>query len=226
MQRLTVKDALGQVLDPAGKCVVDVGCGDGAIARHLARLGATVVGVEVSEGQIGRARARAGEGESYHVASGESLPCADGSAEAILYVNSFHHLPRDAMAPALLEAARVLAPGGRLIVIEPLAEGSYFEAMRPLEDETDVRAAAYAVLQNPPPSLQPEGELCYESVVRMRDADRFLEAITAADPARRQRLPSVEAELRRRYNSLVQADADGPYFIAPMRRNVFRKTSF
>src|SRR5271165_7626295 len=155
--RLTLFEALAEVLEPGGKRIVDVGCGDGAVVRHLVRQGATAMGIEVSEEQLERARAKAGEGETYGVASGEGLPCPDGSADAILYLKSFHHVPGALMRPALEEASRVLAPGGRLIVIEPLADGSYFEAMRPLEDETEVRAAAYSVLQDPPSGLSPDG---------------------------------------------------------------------
>jgi ubiquinone/menaquinone biosynthesis C-methylase UbiE len=223
--RLSIKEAVAQVLDVPGKKIIDVGCGDGGMVRHLARLGATVIGIEVSEGQLERALAKAGDGETYRVASAERLPCPGEWADAILYLNSFHHLPGELMASALKEAVRVLAPGGQLIVIEPLAEGAYFEAMRPIEDETEVRAAAYAVLKVPPAGLAPEEEYLYESAVRLRDVDHFLTAITAVDPARRQRLPQVEAELRRRYAAIVQHDAEGAYFIAPMRRNVFRKVA-
>ncbi len=221
--RLTIKEALEEVLDLAGKTVIDVGCGDGSIVRHLSKLGASPIGIEVSDGQLARARAQAGANETYHVASGESLPVADASAGAILFMKSFHHLPVDVMPDALREARRVLEPGGSLIVIEPVASGSYFEAMRPIEDETEVRAAAYRVLQAPPPGLLPESELHYETVLRFRGVSHFLEAITAADPARRERLPMVESELRRRYEASAQYDADGAFFIAPMRRNVFRK---
>jgi SAM-dependent methyltransferase len=221
--RFTIKEAVAQVLGAPGKRIIDVGCGDGAAVRHFARLGATVMGIEVSEGQLERALAKAGDGETYRVASAERLPCPDEWADGILYLNSFHHVPRELMAAALREALRVLAPGGQLIVIEPLAEGAYFEAMRPIEDETEVRAAAYAVLKAPPAGLVFEGELFYDSVVRFRDVDHFLTAITAVDPARRERLPQVEAELRRRHAAIVQHDAEGAHFIAPMRRNVFRK---
>jgi SAM-dependent methyltransferase len=193
------------------------------MVRHLARQGATAVGIEVSEDQLAGARAKAQDGETYHVAGGESLPCLDGWADAILYLKSFHHVPAHLMASALNEAARALAPDGTLIVIEPLAEGSYFEAMRPIEDETEVRAAAYTALKSPPEGLRPESEFFYESVVRLRDADHFVQAVVAPDPARRARLPEAEAELRRRYEALATRDGQGAYFIAPMRANVFRK---
>jgi len=221
--RLTLKDALEDILDPAGKTIIDVGCGDGAIVRHLAGRGATAIGIEVSEGQLERARTQAGKGEDYRVASGESLPFADASASAVLFMKSFHHIPEQSMRAALEEAARVLEPGGQLVVIEPIAEGNYFETMRPMEDETEVRAAAYNILQGPPASLLPASEFFYDTVVRFRDAGQFIEAVTAPDPARRERLPKVEAELRRRYEAHAQYDAEGAFFIAPMRRNAFRK---
>jgi SAM-dependent methyltransferase len=221
--RLTLAEALVDILEPAGKTIIDVGCGDGAIVRHLARLGAVAIGIEVSEGQLKRAREQAGEREDYRVASGESLPFAGASAGAVLFMNSFHHIPTPSMLAALEEAARVLEPGGQVIVIEPLAEGNYFETMRPLEDETGVRAAAYAVLQSPPAHLLPDGEFFYDTVVRFRDASHFIQAVTAPDPARRERLPEFEAELRRRYEALAQFDAKGAFFVAPMRRNAFRK---
>ncbi len=222
--RLTLIQALEGAIEPAGT-IVDVGCGDGALVRHFVRLGARAVGIEVSEGQLERARAQAGEGEAYYVASGETLPFADGSANAILYMKSFHHLPVPAMPLALIEAARVLAPGGRLVAIEPLPEGSFFELSRLVEDETEVRAAAYAALSSPPPALFPGGEFFYESLVRVPNAERVLEMMAAVDPARRGRVAQAEAEIRRRYEALAQHDAEGPFFIAPMRRNVFVKTS-
>jgi SAM-dependent methyltransferase len=223
-RRLSMKDALAEVLQPRDKTVIDAGCGGGEIVRHLALLGADAIGIEISEAQLQGARTKIVANESYLIGRGESLPCDDASADAILYLKSFHHMPVEAMAPALLDATRVLRNGGQLVVIEPIAEGPYFEATRPIEDETEVRAAAYAALQKPPQQLRPEGEFVYESLIRFRDADRFLQAVVAPDPARRERLPQVEAEMRRRFATYSQKDTEGFFFFPPMRRHLFRKS--
>jgi ubiquinone/menaquinone biosynthesis C-methylase UbiE len=220
---MNLKEAVVEVLEARGKTIIDVGCGDGAIVRHLTRLGGKVFGVEIAEQQLARAlSAEAAGGESYHVGSGEALPFDDTVADAVLYLNSLHHVPVDAMDAALEEAARVLKRDGQLIVIEPLAAGSYFETMRPIEDETEVRAEAYRRLLNPPLSLTSEGETVYETILRFRDVNHFLQAVTAPDPARREKLPLVEDELRRRFDANAGRDADGFLFTAPMRRNVLR----
>jgi SAM-dependent methyltransferase len=215
------KTVLADVLSPAALMVADVGCGEGAMVRHLVRRGARVVGIEPNEPQLARARAAAPAGdEEYRVGSGEALPFADETLDALLYFNSFHHLPRPAMAPALREAVRVLKPAGRLIVIEPLAEGAYFETLRPLEDETAVREAAYRLLQSPPFGLRPEREMFYLNTVRHKDCDGFLAQAVAADPARLERLPAVEAELRRRFADAARAVEPGFEFDQPMRLNL------
>jgi hypothetical protein len=51
------------------------------------------------------------------------------------------------MPTALAEAARVVAPRGAVLVVEPDARGPFFEVMRPIEDESHVRAAAVAAIE-------------------------------------------------------------------------------
>ena len=209
---------------PAGLVVLDVGCGDGAMTRYLASLGANAIGIETDDGQLARARAAEPvNGASYQVGRGESLPFADGAVDAVLYFNSLHHLPAEAMAPALAEAARILAAGGLLLVVEPLAEGLYFETLRPLEDETEVRAAAIAALEAPPATLGEAGETFYLNTVRFRDVEQFLAAAVAPDPARAHRMPLVEDLLRERFARHGRPTLKGIEFDQPMRLNTLRK---
>src|SRR5437764_11799448 len=53
-------DEVHDLYDPAGKDVLDYGCGPGYLAKHLVEGGATsVTGIDVSEGEIEQARERA-----------------------------------------------------------------------------------------------------------------------------------------------------------------------
>lgn len=224
LPRSTHKAALAALLDLRGKAVADIGCGDGAMVRHLTREGAVATGVEPGAEQLARARAaEPAGGETYHEGRGEALPFADASLDAVLYVNSLHHLPLDAMGPALTEAGRVLRPSGLLVSIEPLAEGTYFAVVRPIEDETLVRAAAYDALRAPPAGLAVERETLYLNTLAFDDFAQVIDRVVAVDPARRERLRSVEAEMHRLYDEGARMEAGKAVFDQPMRLVALRK---
>jgi len=118
-------DVIRQSLALQGARVLDVGCGDGILVRLMAREGAAVTGLEISEDQLARARAAATvAGESYRVGRAEALPFDDEVFDIVVFFNSLHHVPVEDQETALAESARVLKPGGHLLVVEPLAEGA------------------------------------------------------------------------------------------------------
>ncbi len=94
--------------------VLDVGCGEGQVARHLAAAGVDVIGLDPSGPQITRARERGG-GPRYARASAERLPVADRSVDAVLACLAFEHVGN--LPAAVREIARVLVPGGRLLLL-------------------------------------------------------------------------------------------------------------
>ena len=98
--------------------VVDVGCGPGAAARAAARRGAAVTGVDPAPVMLSLARRLTGRGTSVTWIEGaaEGLPLPDRSATVLWSISTAHHW-RDLEA-SLAEAHRVLAPHGRLLVIE------------------------------------------------------------------------------------------------------------
>ncbi len=135
--------ALARRIPLAGADVLDVGSGDGAFTRELARRGARVTGLECSEAQLALCRETAPvAGERYVSGVGEALPFPDATFDAVVLRASLHHVPPARMADALREARRVLRKGGELFVFEPLAEGAWFEMMRLVDDETEVRRLA------------------------------------------------------------------------------------
>jgi len=102
-----------QGVDPAGKVVVDVGCGGGLLAEEIARLGAAVIGVDPSAGSIATAGAHAaqvGLDIDYRVGHGEHLPVDDGCADIVYCVDVLEHV--EDLDAVIGETARVLKPGG------------------------------------------------------------------------------------------------------------------
>jgi SAM-dependent methyltransferase len=218
-------DVLDSVLPDGAPLVVDVGCGDGSLVRHLARRGARAVGVEVGAEPLARARAHVPVGdERYERAGAQALPLDDGTADAVLFMNSLHHVPREAMDAALAEAARVLRPGGLLYVQEPLAEGPYFELLRPVDDETAVRAAAHvAIGRAGRHGLAHEREIRFDNDVVHGGFGSFRDRVVLADAARAAAFAGVEDDLRERFERTAERVADGYRFEQPMRVDVLRK---
>ncbi|MEX2628283.1 MAG: class I SAM-dependent methyltransferase [Ilumatobacteraceae bacterium] len=92
--------------------VLDVGCGDGQIARLLAGGGARVTGVDPTWNQIAVAAERAG-GPSYARAAAHELPFGSAVFDAVVACLVFEHI--DDLDGAIDEVARVLADGGRFV---------------------------------------------------------------------------------------------------------------
>ena len=99
-----------------GGDVLDFGCGAGRIAAALVRHGARVTGVDVSAAMLAIARARV-PGAAFVLGDGATLPLPDAAFDLALAVDSFPFLVQTgAIGAQLAEIARVLRPGGRLLV--------------------------------------------------------------------------------------------------------------
>ena len=90
--------------------VLDVGCGDGQIARALAKQGSSVLGIDPTQLHIDIANERAG-GPTYMLGSATNLPVADASQDAVVACLVFEHI--DEVDAAIAEVARVLKSGGQ-----------------------------------------------------------------------------------------------------------------
>lgn len=92
------------------KVVLDVGCGDGQIARALASQGAQVLGIDPTQKHIDIANARGG-GPLYQLGDATHLPVPDESQDAVVACLVFEHI--DEVDAAIAEVSRVLKPGGQ-----------------------------------------------------------------------------------------------------------------
>jgi len=104
------EDAIDWLVPPHATRVADLGAGTGKLTRQLRRRGLEVIAVEPSAGMREQLR-RAVPGVPVLAGTGEQIPLADGSVDAVLAAQAWHWVDPVLAVP---EAARVLAPGGRL----------------------------------------------------------------------------------------------------------------
>jgi ArsR family transcriptional regulator len=98
--------------------VGDLGCGTGATTARLAPHVARVIGVDASSEMLAAAADRVADAPNVDLRHGtlEALPIDNGVLDAAVMMLVLHHLPTP--AAALTEAARVMKPGGRLLVVD------------------------------------------------------------------------------------------------------------
>jgi SAM-dependent methyltransferase len=129
-----------ELLPPPGRRTLDLGCGEGRVGAELERRGHRVTGIDSSPGMVELARER----HEALVADATELPFEDGSFDLVIAYMSVMNF--DDPESAIVEAARVLEPGGRFCsaIVHPIdiagafaskdpeapfvIEGSYFEA--------------------------------------------------------------------------------------------------
>lgn len=117
-----------------GKQVLDYGCGDGEYSLLLARRGAQIVGIDISDVSVRNCQARAeAEGltdaAAFHVMDCEQLQFDDNSFDLVCESGVLHHLD---LPRAMAEVARVMKPGGRMVCYEALGHNLLFQAYRRL----------------------------------------------------------------------------------------------
>ena len=124
---LGVRDVHWRLVAQAGiepdATVVEIGCGTGNLLLLAARAvpSATLIGLDPDPGALAVARRKARRaGVTLRLDHGyaDRLPYPDGSVDRVLSAFMLHHLPGDQQQAALREVHRVLAPGGRLHLLD------------------------------------------------------------------------------------------------------------
>lgn len=217
-----VLDRILSALQGAGR-VLDVGCGAGALSAALARRGFAVTGIDPQAEQIAQAR-RAHPEATFLVATAQAIPALPQPQDAAVFLNALHHVPAPAMAEALGAVLGTLRPGGVMIVVEPLAQGSFFAAMQPVDDETRIRAAALAALDDLKAAATCTllAEDRFDRTTAFADLEAFLAYLRAADPARAAMIATHRDAVAAAFATHAVAQGNGFILTQPMAIWVFQ----
>lgn len=139
-------------LEPrSGERILDLGVGGGALSRALAQAGVQVTGVDPSDVVLAAARRRIGSAGTFLKGRGEAIPLPDGAVDKAASVNAMYFWPE--LEPVMAELARVLRPGGLLVLGFQTAESVRawpghvhgFKAWEEAEIAAAVEAADFAI---------------------------------------------------------------------------------
>ena len=108
-----------------GDRVLDVGCGPGRAVAELQERGVDAIGLDISQRMIERARNRFPNGE-FRAGAAEGLPFADDIFQGYRAERVYRHL--EDPTTALAEAWRVLARGGRIVLVDLMPEAGLVDA--------------------------------------------------------------------------------------------------
>jgi len=212
-------DILGGLLAPLqGRRILDIGCGRGNLLQALAERGASIAGLDPDEAMLEVAQTLVPKAVLKQGCA-QLLPFGDACMHAAIFLNSLHHIPIPDMLLALEEAARVVGKGGSVIVVESLSEGSFFDALRLIEDETEVRQAAQdAIVRARRRGIVSEiRRIEYDRIETFSDAEAFLERAVVIDPSREERAQAARDKLLARFEALSDHDKGGYVLHQPLR---------
>jgi ubiquinone/menaquinone biosynthesis C-methylase UbiE len=131
------KKALAELRPRAGDRLLDVACGAGALVAEVAPHVDRAVGVDLSDGMLELARSRLSDAGADRLANVEffhgpsdALPFDDGSFTALVCTTALHHFPDPQRS--IDEMARVLEPGGRVVIGDICRDGLAAKLADPL----------------------------------------------------------------------------------------------
>jgi SAM-dependent methyltransferase len=116
------RDRFFELVPPPGRATLEIGCGEGRVARDLAARGHAVTALDSSPTLLAHARELGGA--AFVLGHAERLPFDDAAFDLVVAHNSLMDV--DDLPASVGEAARVLEPGGRfcVAVTHPLADAS------------------------------------------------------------------------------------------------------
>ena len=154
-------------LDCIGQDILEVGCGEGHVSALLAPKARKYIAIDPDPKQLQKARSAHPEVD-FRIGNGEALSFSEGSFSRVLFTLSLHH---QESRVALQEAHRVLTEDGRVVVVEPAADGEFQQFFHLFDDETEALTQALEAIKRNDFELQHNETFCTD--VEFIDHEEF-----------------------------------------------------
>jgi len=209
---------------------VELGCGAAGVAKSIAKAFSAdtlrIKGFEVDKIQLEKNVAEnnnnACNNLSFEYGGMQDIALADGSVDAVIMLKSLHHVPAELLEGGFDEVYRILKPGGKLFVSEPVFAGEFNDILRIFHDEQAVRANAFEQLQKQVTRgrFQLEQEIHFTSCSKypkgFEDFDeRIIQSTHTEHKLEEDKLKMVQEKFAKH----VQEDGSA-HFLIPMRVDV------
>ncbi len=130
-------------LDCQGQDILEVGCGEGRVSSLLSPKARKYIAIDPDLNRLKKARF-AHPRVDFRTGNGEALTFADGAFSRVLFTLSLHHQKSHI---ALKEAYRVLTEAGRVVIVEPSADGEFQQFFHLFDDETEALSQAFNAIK-------------------------------------------------------------------------------
>ena len=221
------RDIYERVLTLDGARILELGCGRAELTRLIAQGGPErrITALEVDEIQHAlNLQITDLPNVEFKLAGAQAIPAADAEFDVVFLFKSLHHVPLDAMAPALREIHRVMKPGGQVYISEPIFAGTFNDILRLFHNEQRVRQAAFesvhaAVADG---TFELVEEIFFNTPVKFQDFAEYERMVIGVTHTRHHLTPEVLAQVQTRF--AAHLTAEGARFEMPIRVDLLQKS--
>jgi len=220
------REIWSELLELDGREILELGCGKAEITRAIATEGSNrrITALEVDSVQHNHHLTIDDlPNVEFVMAGAEDIPFSDDRFDVVFMFKSLHHVPTELMGQAMLEIHRVLKPGGRAYISEPVFAGDFNEVLRMFHDEEKVRLAAFATVKKAVDDniLSLEKELFFHSPMHFDDFADFETKVLKVTHTNHQLSDELYQQVKAKFESCMSPA--GANFLMPIRIDLLRK---
>lgn len=206
--------------------ILELGCGSADITRNIATAGEnrSITALEVDEIAHDKNQQITDlPNVTFALAGAQEIPLHDASVDVVFMFKSLHHVPIELMEPSMQEIHRVLRPGGRAYISEPVFAGDFNEVLRLFHDEQKVRQVAFDTVKKAVDDglFELVDEIFFNSPMRFENFAEFEDNTIKATHSDHQLDDKLYELVKQRFQQHV--GEDGAHFLMPIRVDLLQK---